>query len=79
MRYTFYGFSVSWPCSTLSPPPPLAAMKKQRLAASFTPEAIQSQPQQRTQEQEELNSALASLQAIGFLSVFRRERVIDEQ
>ena len=54
-------------------------MKKRRLAASFTPEAIQSQLQQRRQAQEELNSALASLQAIDFLSVFRRKLVIDEQ
>ena len=77
--YTFYRFSVACSCSPLSPPPPRAATKKQRLAASFTPEAIQSQLQQRRQAQEELNSALASLQAIDFLSVFRRKLIIDEQ
>lgn len=54
-------------------------MKKQRLAKSFTPEAVQDQLQQRKQAQEDLNSAFASLIAIDILSVFRRKLVIDEQ
>ena len=55
------------------------ATEKQRLAASFIPEAIQDQLQQRRQAQEDLNSAFASLIAIDILSVFRRKLVIDEQ
>jgi len=54
-------------------------MKRQRLAVSFTPEAIEHQLHQRRQAQEELNSALASLQAIDILSVFKTKLVIDEQ
>ena len=54
-------------------------MKRQRLAVSFTPEAIEHQLHQRRQAKEELNSALASLQAIDILSVFKTKLVIDEQ
>ena len=54
-------------------------MKKRRLAASFTPEAIRNRLDDRRQEQAELNSALASLQAIDITSVYKRNLVVDEQ
>ena len=54
-------------------------MKKRHLAASFTPEAIRNRLDERRQEQAELNSALASLQAIDIMSVYKRNLVVDEQ
>ena len=63
-----------FPLSLLVP-----AVKKQRLAVNFTPEAIQDQLHQGTQVHEELKSAFVSLFAIEILSVFRRKLVIDKQ